>query len=122
MTAVTGSRVHATVDNMPGKVVPAMGHATVIFSLVFEGGFQLDCDPVAIAAKTSPVTGGANRAVSIGHRVMVVGKKHAVYEFFIGNLILLRIMTIEAKAQIFPLFFRVPGRWRITALSGRTRN
>ena len=57
MAAVAGSRINATVDNVPGKVVSPVGHATVIFSLVFEGGFQFDSDPVAVAAKTFPVTG-----------------------------------------------------------------
>lgn len=122
VTAVTGGRINATVDHMPGKIVTAMGHAAVIFSLVFDGRFQLDADAVAIAAETCPVTGGAYRTIAAGHLVMIVGKKHSVDEFFIGNLSLFRLMTIEAKAQIFPLFCRMPGGWRVASLKGGTGN
>ncbi len=122
MATVAGSRVNATVENVPAKVISAMGHAAVIFSLVFDGGFQLDSDPVAIAAETCPVTGGTNRTISTGCLSMVVAKKRAVYEFFIGNLRLLRFMAIQAKTQIFTVFIRVPGRRRITTLDGCTGN
>ena len=52
MTAIAGGRVDATVNNMAGQVVPPMGRAAEIFSLVLDGGLQLDADPVAIGAKT----------------------------------------------------------------------
>ena len=107
---------------MPGKVVPAMRRAAEIFSLVFNGGFQLDSDTVAIAAKTSAVTAGADTTVSTGHLPVIIGKKHTVIEFFIGNLCFLHIMAIGAKTKISPLFFRVPWRWCIATLNGCTGN
>jgi hypothetical protein len=122
MTAITGGRVNATVNNMPTKVVPAMWHAAVIFSLVFDGGSQLDIDPVAIAAKTSPVTAGTDTVESTGHLPVVFDKKHTVIEFFIGNLCFLHIVAIGAITKIFPLFFRVPWRRCIATLNGCTGN
>ena len=116
MTAITRGRVDATVYNVPGEVVPAMGHATVIFGLIFDGGLQLDADPVAITAITFPMAGGTDGTEPAGHRTMVFPKIHAVSEFFIGNFGFLRIMAIRAEAQIFPLFFRVQAGRRITAL------
>lgn len=120
MTAIAGRRIDATVNHMPRKVVPAMGHATVIFGLIFDGGLQLDADPVAIAAITLSMTGGTDGTESAGHRTMVFPKIHAVVEFFIGNFGFLRIMAIRAKTQIFSLFLRVPGGRRITALHSGT--
>lgn len=107
---------------MPGKVVPAMRHAAVILSLVFNGGFQLDSDTVAIAAKTAAVTAGADTAVSTGHLPVIIGKKHTVVQFLIGNLCFLHIMASGAMTKIFPLFFWMPQRRCITTLNGCTGN
>jgi hypothetical protein len=101
---------------MPCKIIPAVGHATVIFGLVLDRGPQLNSDPMAITAIALPMTGGTDETEPSGHRAMIFPKKHAVIEFFIWNLPILRIMAIRAKPQIFTVFFRMPG-WRcITAL------
>ena len=122
MTAITGGRVYATVNNMAGQVVSTMRRAAEIFSLVFNGGFQLNPDPVAIAAKTSPVTAGTDTAETAGHLQVVIGKIQAVIEFIVGNLGFLHIMAIGAVTKIFALFFRVPRRRCITTLNRCTGN
>lgn len=75
MTAIAGRRVNATVNNMTGKVIPAMGHATVIIGLILDGRFQFNPDPVAITAITLPMTGGADGTESGRHRTVVFRKK-----------------------------------------------
>lgn len=122
MTAITGSRVNATVNNMASHVVPTMGHAAVIFSLVFDGGFQLNSDPVAIAAKTCPVTAGTDTAIATGHLPVVIGEIQAVIEFVIGNLGFLHFMAVGATAQIFTLFFGMSRRRCVTGLNRCTGN
>ena len=122
MTAVTGGRVNATVNNMAGQVVPTVRRAAVIFSLVFDGGFQLYSDPVTIAAKTRPVAAGTDAAETAGHLPVVIGKIQAVIEFVVGNLGFLHIMASGALTKIFPLFFRVSRRRCIPTLNGRAGN
>ena len=122
MTAIAGSRINSTVNDVPGKVVPAMGHAAVIFGLILDGGFQLDSNAVAIAAITSPVTGSADTAVTVGHRTVVFAKKQAVIEFIVGNRCIFHLMAGGAKTKIFAVFCRVPGRRRITTFNSCTGN
>jgi len=117
VTAIAGGRVDATINNMAGQVVPAMRGAAEIFCLVFDGGFQLDADPVAIGAKTCPVTAGTDTAETTGHRLVIIGEIQAVIEFIVGNLGFLHVMAAGALAKIFARFCRVPRRWGIPALN-----
>lgn len=78
MAAIAGRRVDAAVDYMPGKIIPAVGHAAVVSGLVLDGRLQLNSDAVAITAITLPVTGGTDRAEPAGHRTMVFPKKQTV--------------------------------------------
>jgi len=122
MTAITGGRIDATVNNMAGKVVSTVRCAAEIFSLVFDGGFQLNADPVAIAAKTSPVTAGTDTAETTGHLPVAISEIQAVIEFIEGNLGFLHVMAIGALTKIFAFFFRMPWRRNITTLNGCTGN
>jgi hypothetical protein len=116
MTAIAGGRVYATVNNMAGQVVPPMRRSAEIFSLVFDGGFQFDADPVAIGAITCPVTAGTDTAETTGHLPVAIGIIQTVIEFIVRNLGFLHIVAIGAITQIFALFFRVPRRRCITTL------
>ena len=120
MTAITGRRVDPTVNHVPGKIIPAVGHAAIVFGLMLDGGLQFNSDTMAITAITFPMTGSTYETEPTGHRTMILPKIQAVIKFLIGNLRFLRIMAIRAEAQVLPLFFRVPGRRCITALHGRT--
>jgi len=120
MTAIAGRRVDAAVDHMPGKIIPAVGHAAVVSGLILDGRLQLDSDAVAITAITLPMTGIADGAEPAGHRAMVFPKIQAVVEFLEWDFRFIRIMAIRAKTKILALFFRVPGGRCITALHGST--
>jgi hypothetical protein len=120
MAAIAWRRVDATVDYMACEIISAVGHAAVISGLILDGGLQLNSDPVAITAITLSMTGGTYGTEPAGHRTMIFAKKQAVVEFFIGNFRFLRIMAISAKPQIFPVFFRMPGRRCRAALHSGT--
>ena len=120
MTAIAGRGVNAAVNNMTGKIIPAMRHATVIFGLILDGRFQFNADPMAITTVALPMTSGAYGSESGGHRSVVFPKKYIVIKFCIGNFRFLRIMAFSTCAQILPVFFRVPDGRSITALNRST--
>jgi len=55
MAAEARSGIDATVNPMPGEVIPAMGKPAIIFGLIADGRLQFDPHRVAIITKTLPV-------------------------------------------------------------------